>query len=212
MATHTAPLTDAAWTSKDALLTDTIANEVYASHYSERRLSRFVIGALAFTLLGSFAAIVSLAHKPTQNRYIRIDEMGRAQAIQYSDLNYSPREGEVRTYLTDWANYRYTLSRDTVAKKYPLNYYFLSQQLASQMMTQDNSDHLVSQVTAGQVEQSDVDVRNVTITSDVRRAGAGCSDIQGNSPHRPRQALLCPQFPRTPDRALDAERDLLPEP
>ena len=161
MASHTAPLTDAAWTAKDALLTDTIANEVYASHYSERRLSRFVIGALSMTLLGSFAAIVSLAHKPIQNRYIRIDEMGRAQAIQYSDLNYSPREGEVRTYLTDWANYRYTLSRDTVAKKYPLNYYFLSQQLASQMMTQDNSDHLVSQVTAGQVEQSDVDVRNV---------------------------------------------------
>ncbi len=53
--------------------------------------------------------------------------MGRAQAIHYSDLNYSPREGEVRTYLTDWANYRYTISRDTVAKKYPLNYYFLSQ-------------------------------------------------------------------------------------
>ena len=50
------------------------------------------------------------------------------------DLNYSPREGEVRTYLTDWANYRYTISRDTIAKKYPLNYYFLSQALASQLM------------------------------------------------------------------------------
>ncbi len=93
MATHTAPLTDAAWTAKDALLTDTIANEVYASHYSERRLSRFVIGALSFTLLGSFAAIVSLAHKPTQNRYIRIDEMGRAQAIQYSGPQLQPARG-----------------------------------------------------------------------------------------------------------------------
>ena len=62
------------------------------------------------------------------------------------DLNYSPREGEVRTYLTDWANYRYTISRDTIAKKYPLNYYFLSQALASQLMTEDNQNHLVSQV------------------------------------------------------------------
>ena len=60
--------------------------------------------------------------------------MGRAQAIQYSDLNYSPREGEVRTYLTDWANYRFTVNRETVATKYPLNYYFLSQPLASQIM------------------------------------------------------------------------------
>jgi len=164
MATQTAPLTDAAWTPHDALLTDTIANEVYASHYAERKLSRFAIGALSVALLGSFAAIVSLAHKPVQNRYIRIDEMGRAQAIQYTDLNYSPREGEVRTYLTDWANYRYTIGRDTIAKKYPLNYYFLSQQLSSQLMNQDNTERLVSRVTAGQAEQSDVEVRNVTIT------------------------------------------------
>ena len=113
--------------------------------------------------------IFSLAHRPIANRYIRIDEMGRAQAIAYTDLNYSPREGEVRTYLTDWANYRYTVSRDTIAKKYPLNYYFLSQNLASQLMGQDNQNHLVSQVVGGQIEQSDVEVKNVTITFHVRR-------------------------------------------
>jgi type IV secretion system protein VirB5 len=116
-------------------------------------------------LLGSLGMNLSLAHRPIANRYIRIDEMGRAQAIQYSDLNYSPREGEVRTYLTDWANYRYTISRDVIAKKYPLNYYFLSQALASRLMADDNQNHLVSQVTAGQIESSDVAVQNVTITS-----------------------------------------------
>lgn len=165
MATQAAPLTDAAWTAKDAVLTDHIANEVYAAHYNERKLSRVVIGGLSVLLLGSFGTIVSLSHKPVVNRYVRIDEMGRAQAIQYSDLNYSPREGEVRTYLTDWANYRYTISRDTIVNKYPLNYYFLSQSLASQYMSDDNREHMVSQVIAGQIEQSDVEVRNVTITS-----------------------------------------------
>ena len=165
MATQVAPLTDAAYTQEQAVLTDTIANEVYAAHYNERKTSRFIIGGLSVLLLGSFASILSLAHKPVINRYIRIDEMGKAQAIQYSDLNYSPREGEVRTYLTDWANYRYTLNRETVAKKYPLNYYFLSQPLATQLMGEDNANHTISQVASGQVEQSDVDVRNVTITS-----------------------------------------------
>jgi type IV secretion system protein VirB5 len=164
MSTHTAPI-DPPLTSKQALLTDYIGNEVYASHYAERRLSRFVIGIETVCLVGSMALIFSLAHRPIANRYIRIDEMGRAQAIAYSDLNYSPREGEVRTYLTDWANYRYTINRDIIAKKYPLNYYFLSQTLASQLMTEDNANHLVSQVVAGQIEQSDVEVRNVTITS-----------------------------------------------
>jgi type IV secretion system protein VirB5 len=164
-ATQATPITDAAWTPKEALLTDEIANEVYASHYAERKMSRFVIVTMSVLMLGSFGAIVSLAHKPIQNRYIRIDEMVRAQAIQYTDLNYSPREGEVRTYLTDWANYRFTINRDTITKKYPLNYFFFSQQLSTQLMSDDNRNHFVSQVMAGQIEQSDVEVRNVTITS-----------------------------------------------
>ena len=67
--------------------------------------------------------------------------------------------------LTDWANYRYTINRETVAKKYPMNYYFLSTQLANQYMRDDNATHLVSQVLANQIEQSDVEVDGVTITS-----------------------------------------------
>ena len=164
MSTHTAA-NEQQMTPEQALLTDQIGNEVYASHYAERRTYRFILACETVLLCGAIWGNVSLAHRPVVNRYIRIDEMGRAQAIQYSDLNYSPREGEIRTYLTDWANYRYTISRDTIAKKYPLNYYFLSQALASQLMTDDNQNHLVSQVVGGQIEQSDVEVKNVTITS-----------------------------------------------
>jgi type IV secretion system protein VirB5 len=164
MSTYTAPI-DRPLTPEHALLADHIGNEVYASHYAERKAYRFIIGCGTVLLLGSMGLNLSLARRPVANRYIRIDEMGRAQAIQYSDLNYSPREGEVRTYLTDWANYRYTISRDTIGKKYPLNYYFLSGNLSSQLMTDDNANHLVSQVIGGQIEQSDDEVKNVTITS-----------------------------------------------
>lgn len=152
-------------TPDQVLLTDEIANEKYVGLYAERKLSRMVIAAETFLLLGAFAVIVSLSHRPVVNRYIRIDEMGKATAIQYSDLAYSPREGEVRTYLTDWANYRYTINRETISKKYPMNYYFLSSQLANQYMAEDNASHLVSQVLGNQLEQSDVEVDGVTITS-----------------------------------------------
>ena len=172
---------EARLTPEQSLLTDQIGNEVYASHYAERKLSRFVIGTESLVLLGAMAVIFSLAHRPIANRYIRIDEMGRAQAIAYTDLNYSPREGEVRTYLTDWANYRYTLSRDTIAKKYPLNYYFLAQNLASQLMATDNQNHLVSQVVGGQIEQSDVDVKNVTITTMSEETVQGATIARGTA-------------------------------
>ncbi len=180
MPTQTA-LPTGALTPKEALLADEIGNEVYASHYAERKMSRFIIGTETVLLLAAFAVITSLAHRPIANRYIRIDEMGRAQAIAYTDLNYSPREGEIRTYLTDWANYRYTINRDTIAKRYPLNYYFLSQALSSQLMTEDNSNHVVSQVLAGQVEQSEVEVRNVTITSMSDETVAGARMSRGTA-------------------------------
>jgi type IV secretion system protein VirB5 len=152
-------------TPNEVLLTDEIANEKYVGFYSERKMSRMVIAAGSILLLGSFGVIVSLAHRPVQTRYIRIDEMGKATAIQYSDLAYSPREGEVRTYLTDWTNYRYTINRETISKKYPMNYYFLSTQLANRYMADDNATHLVSQVLGNQIEQSDVEIDGVTITS-----------------------------------------------
>lgn len=165
MSTHTAVNEQTMMTPEQALLTDQIGNEVYASHYAERKAYRLILACGTVLLCGSMWLNFSLARRPSINRYIRIDEMGRAQAIQYSDLNYSPREGEVRTYLTDWANYRFTINRESIAKKYPLNYYFLSQNLASQLMSTDNQNRLVSQVVGGQIESSDVEVKNVTITS-----------------------------------------------
>src|SRR5579883_60538 len=173
--------TETPWTPEQAILIDHVGNEVYASHYAERKAYRFMLAALTVLLACSVFGNVSLAKRRLVYRYIRIDEMGRAQAIQYNDLDYSPREGEVRTYLTDWANYRYTINRETIAKKYPLNYYFLSQSLAAQLMNSDNQSHLVSQVVAGQVESSDVQVRNVTITSMSEETVQGATIARGTA-------------------------------
>ena len=172
---------EATFSGPESILVDRIGNEVYASHYAERRAYRMVLGCGTAVLFVSLWMNLSLAHRPVANRYIRIDEMGRAQAIQYTDLSYSPREGEVRTYLTDWANYRYTISRDTIAKKYPLNYYFLSQSVASKLMLEDNTNHLVSQVAAGQVEQTDDEVKSVTITSLSQEMVQGATMARGTA-------------------------------
>ena len=152
-------------TPKQHVEADKIANQVYSAHYSERRMAKIAIGTLAAVSLVLSGGLVIVSHRPAVTRYVRIDDAGRAQAIQYSDLNYSPREGEIRTYLTDWTSYRHTINRETMAKKYPMNYYFLSAPLAAQLIGQDNTNHLITQVVSGQIEQSDVQVNNVTITS-----------------------------------------------
>lgn len=157
--------TNMTWTAEESILIDQVGNEVYSAHYAERKMSRFIIAALAVLLACSVGVIAFLSNRKLVYRYIRIDDVGRATAIAYNDLNYSPREGEIRTYLTDWANYRFTINRETIANKYSLNYYFLSQSLSAQLMADDNQKHFVSQVLGGQIEQSDVEIRDVTITS-----------------------------------------------
>ncbi len=211
MSAHTAHI-ESALSPEHAMLTDQIGNEVYSSHYAERKAYRFVIGCGTVLLCGSFWLNFSLAHRPIANRYIRIDEMGRAQAIQYTDLNYSPREGEVRTYLTDWVNYRFTINREVIAKKYPLNYYFLSGPLASQLMASDNQTHLISQVTAGQVESGDGPSTKRDHHLYVGRGGSGRPCRAWNRLADTRQALLRTDLASTPHGALAAVGDVLPEP
>lgn len=144
---------------------DVTATEIYTSHYTERRTLRAVIYSLAAVVLIQTIGLFHLADKRTVYRYIRINEMGQAAPISYNDLDYSPREGEIRTFLTEWATDRYTRLRDTVGKTYPRNFYFLNDQLANHIMTDDVRNRTIAKVIAGQTEENDVSVNNVVFTS-----------------------------------------------
>ena len=144
---------------------DIVATEVYTSHYNERRIMRAVIYALAAVVVVQAAGLLHLADKHIVYRYIRINEMGQAAPISYNDLDYSPREGEIRTFLTEWAMDRYARLRDTVAKTYPRNFYFLSDDLANRLMTDDVRNRTIAKIIAGQIDESDLTVNNVLFTS-----------------------------------------------
>ena len=146
-------------------LFDFAGTEVYTAHYSERRVLRLAVTALGVVAAVQTAAIVLLANKPPVTHYVRIDEVGRANAITYNDLTYTPREGEIRSFLINWATLRYSMLRGSVAKNYSRNYYFVQDHLAAQLMAQDLKDRTIAKVVAGQTDENDVQVNNVTFTS-----------------------------------------------
>ena len=150
---------------KEDPIIDTIGTEVYTAHYHERRTSRWALGIVGVIAAFEMAVIVQLAGRPLVTRYIRIDEAGRAMPIAYNDLNYTPREGEIRTFLTDWATFRYTRLAGTVAKMYPKNYFFLNEPIAQALMSADVKNKTIAQVMVGQAEENDVQINNVTFTS-----------------------------------------------
>jgi type IV secretion system protein VirB5 len=144
---------------------DVVATEVYTSHYNERRIMRLIIYALAAVVLVQAVGLIHLADRHIVYRYIRINELGQATPISYNDLDYSPREGEIRTFLTDWAMDRYARLRDTVAKTYPRNFYFLSDELGQRLMSDDVRNRTIAKIIAGQIDENDLTVNNVVFTS-----------------------------------------------
>ena len=60
MSARTLPV-ETSLTPKQAMLADEVGNEVYASHYSERKAYRLIIGCGAVLLLGSMGLNLSLA-------------------------------------------------------------------------------------------------------------------------------------------------------
>ena len=144
---------------------DLIGTEIYTAHYNERRIVRWSLAIVGTVAVFQTAVIINLANRPSITRYIRIDDAGRAMPIAYNDLDYSPREGEIRTFLTDWATFRYGMLPGTVGRAYPRNYYFLNEPLAQMLMSADAKNHTVAKVIAGQAEENDVQVNNVTFTS-----------------------------------------------
>ncbi|RRA50425.1 hypothetical protein D1Y84_00890, partial [Acidipila sp. EB88] len=88
MSTHVA-IPGSTLTARQHVEADKIGNQVYSAQYSERSMAKIAISALAGISLLLCGGLVAVSHRPVVNRYIRIDEAGRAQAIQYTDLNYS---------------------------------------------------------------------------------------------------------------------------
>ena len=167
--------------AKEIVVQDEIANEVYAAHYRERRIARVALGVLSGVSLLLTGALVMVASRPAVTRYVRIDEMGRAQAIEYSDLRYIPSDGEVRTQITTWAGYRYAINPGTITRDYGRNFYFLSRPLASQLMADDTESHLYSRVSNSQLEPNDVDIRDVTLESKTAETIGNTTTVKGTA-------------------------------
>jgi type IV secretion system protein VirB5 len=147
------------------LISDFTGAEIYSTHFHERRILRSTVLVLAAVSLVLAGSVVHLATRPVIYRYIRIDETGRATPITYNDLDYSPREAEIRTFLTDWATFRYSMLRNSVAKTYPRNYYFLQDALAAKLMQLDTKDATLAKVITGGQEEHDAQINNVTFTA-----------------------------------------------
>jgi type IV secretion system protein VirB5 len=108
----------------------------------------------------------------TQSKYanvkplvIRIDEVGRAQAVQYDTLTYAPQgqAPELKYFLVQFVTKHFARVRATVKQQYGESLYFLDAPLADATIAQDQREHTIDGFLTGTADETEIQVRNVTL-------------------------------------------------
>jgi type IV secretion system protein VirB5 len=128
--------------------------------------------------------IVGLAMRPARRIYIKVDQVGRATPVKYSDLeHYTPDAAVAKTYLTDWATFRFGRLRASALKTFPKNYLFLEAKYGQQIKDRDQRDNVVANILAGHEPENDVTILSTNLTSFGKQSvgasvvAAGSADI-----------------------------------
>lgn len=96
---------------------------------------------------------------------VRIDEVGRAEAVQYDASAYAPQSPELRYFLTQFIVKHFSRIRATVQREYPDSLFFMDQALADATMAQnDQSRAIETFVTNPSADEVDIVVQNVSFS------------------------------------------------
>jgi type IV secretory pathway TrbF-like protein len=96
---------------------------------------------------------------------VRIDEVGRAEAMQYDASKYAPQAPELRYFLTQFVVKHFSRIRATVQREYPDSLFFLDQPLVEQTITQnDQTRAMEAFVTNPSADEVDIVVQNVSLS------------------------------------------------
>ena len=95
---------------------------------------------------------------------IRIDQLGRAEAVEYKSLEYHPGDREAKHFLSEFCRLYYRRNRYTIQDDLTKSLYFLEGKLANDMMEQHRKDDTVHKfLTNPSSPQVDVQVEKVAL-------------------------------------------------
>lgn len=96
---------------------------------------------------------------------IRIDDVGRAQAVQYDTLTYRPQgqAPELRYFLTQFVTKHFARVRSTVREQYAESLFFLDAALVDATIAQDQRSQTIEGFLTSTGDEVEIEVKNVTL-------------------------------------------------
>lgn len=141
--------------------------ELYGSALVMNTYLKIALVLVSLVALGLLGLNVHTASRAAQMRplVVRIDEVGRAEAVQYDAATYTPEAPELRYFLTQFTVKHFSRLRATVQREYPDSLFFLSPELADVAIAEnERSRSLETFLTNPAADEIDVTVQNVSLT------------------------------------------------
>jgi type IV secretory pathway TrbF-like protein len=101
---------------------------------------------------------------------VRINDVGRAEAIDYRNFQYRPQEAENKYYLSRWAELYFSRNWFTIERDQTNALYFLNGDVQRQVIDQERKDNVIqSYQRDSDLPFVDVEVKNVVL-DDLRQS------------------------------------------
>jgi type IV secretory pathway TrbF-like protein len=95
---------------------------------------------------------------------IRIDDLGRAEAINYHNFEYKPQDAEAKYFLSEFTRLYYRRNRYTIQNDFAHSLYFLDGKLANGILDAYRKDDIIRKfLTDSSAPEIDVDVTKVAL-------------------------------------------------
>jgi type IV secretion system protein VirB5 len=146
------------------------AKRLYLEQYGDPMVTNTYL-KIALTLLALVAVGLILVDLRTIRTFqnfrplvIRIDDVGRAEAISYQNFEYRPQDPEVRYFLTQFCTLYYRRNRYTIQNDFAKSLYFLDGSLADSVMdAYKKGDIIKSFLTNTTSPEIDIEIKNVAL-------------------------------------------------
>ena len=121
----------------------------------------------------TLAALVFKSQKALASMHpmiVRINDVGRADAIDYRNFQYRPQEAENKYYLTRWAELYFSRNRFTIERDQTDSLYFLNDDVQRAVIAQEQKDTVIQTYrNDSTLPYVDVEVKNIVL-DDLRQS------------------------------------------
>src|SRR5947208_15515558 len=141
--------------------------ELYGSALVMNTYLKIALVLVSLVALGLVALNFHTASKYAEVKplVVRIDDVGRAEAVQYDATAYTPQAPELRYFLTQFVVKHFSRIRATVQREYPDSLFFLDPSLADATIAQNEQSRTMEGfLTSPSADEVDIAVQNVSLS------------------------------------------------